>query len=126
MKPAPVDRPPQPLPPVIPAERPKAPPVRVDTSNLRTDSMRVDAKPMEFSDRAMWFAVKLLGFWLKIMAGRGAIPLTAASYYFNFFEDPFLSSVVISGGTWLLGECAERVGRWKLSMHRATATTALV
>lgn len=117
---------PPPKPAIIPAERPKAKPVEVDTSRLRTDQMRVDAKPLEFSDRAMWFTVKLLGFWLKIMAGRGAIPLTAVSYYFDFFQDPFLSSVVISGGTWLLGQCAESVGKWKLGQHRATATTALV
>jgi hypothetical protein len=124
---APRPAPPPPvLKPTIPPEKPKAPPVHIDTSSLRTENMRVDAKPMEFSDRAMWFAVKLVGFWLKVMAGRGAIPVTAVSYYFDFFNDPFMSSVVITGGTWLTGECVRRFAEWKLKFHRNTASTALV
>lgn len=110
---------------VIPPKRPKGQPMQVDTSRLNTANMRTEAKPMEFSDRAMWFAVKLFGFWLKIMAGRGALPLTAVSYYFDFFNDPFLSAVVITGGTWLLGHCVERIGSWRLNFHRSTASTVI-
>lgn len=121
---------PLPLPPLGPAPTIKdlpPPPKRVDVSRFNVSQIRVDngVKPMEYSDRAVGFAIKMMGMWIKILAGRGSIPLMGASIYFELFADPFITASVIAVVVWTFGQFLVWVGNRKRNKHLKSATTVL-
>lgn len=97
----------------------------VDVSKLNINNIKVEngAKPMETSDRAIAFAVKATGVFVKVQARRGAISATAAETIFDVLGDAFIMSCVVLAGAWLVGRAAEAFGSWKRNQHLKTATT---
>lgn len=121
-----------PPPPVVVTKPVIAPPLAlpkpaqtVDVSKLNLNNIKVEngAKPMETSDRAIAFAVKATGVFVKVQARRGAISATAAETIFDVLGDAFIMSCVVLAGAWLVGRAAEAFGSWKREQHLKTATT---
>lgn len=116
----------QPDKPVIrpPLALPKSP-VAIDVSNLQLNNIRVEngAKPMELSDRAIAFAIKATGVFVKIQARRGIIAMPVAETLFDIMGDAFIMGCVIAAGTWCIGRIAQAGGSLMRDHFLTTART---
>lgn len=101
------------------------PPVTIDVSKLQLNNIRVEngAKPMEVSDRAIAFAIKATGVFVKIQARRGLISMPVAETLFDVMGDAFIMSCVIAGGVWCAGRIAQAFGSWQRNRFLRTART---
>lgn len=123
-------------PPLAPARQPDKqviqpplalpkPPITVDVSKLQLNNIRVEngAKPMELSDRAIAFAIKATGVFVKIQARRGIIAMPVAETIFDVMGDAFIMSCVIAAGVWCVGRAAQAFGSWRRDRFLRTART---